>query len=153
VVGNVGVALPPTKEGVMDAAKAGTGYIGYYDGGAYGIPVGSKNKECALLWLQYYAQEKFQADWAVAGSRITETATYDDPKVKDVDVKTNGYFTLMKDQGYLFRGAPPFPFHNTVRAAIEPTFWKSLTGELTPEAALDQMCAIAETELAKLGYK
>ena len=70
-----------------------------------------------------------------------------------MDVKTNGYFTLMKDQGYLFRGAPPFPFHNAVRAAIEPIFWKSLTGELTPEAALDQMCATAETELAKLGYK
>ena len=153
VVGMVGVALPPTAEGVMDDAKSGKGYIGYYDGGAFGIPHSSKNKECALLWEQYYAQDKFQADWAVAGSRITLSSTYDDPKVKEMDVKTNGYFTLMKDQGYLFRGAPPFPFHNTVRAAIEPIFWKSLTGELTPEAALDQMCAIAETELAKLGYK
>ena len=30
-----------------------------------------------------------------------------------MDVKTNGYFTLMKDQGYLFAGAPPFPFHTS----------------------------------------
>ena len=71
VVGKVGVALPPTAEGVMDDAKSGKGYIGYYDGGAFGIPHSSKNKECALLWEQYYAQDKFQADWAVAGSRIT----------------------------------------------------------------------------------
>jgi len=59
VVGKVGVALPPTEPGVLDAAKAGKGSVGYYDGGAYGIPVGSKNKECALLWLQYFPQEKF----------------------------------------------------------------------------------------------
>jgi multiple sugar transport system substrate-binding protein len=152
VVGMVGVALPPTSPGVIDDAKSGKGYIGYYDGGAFGIPHSSKNKECALLWEQYYAQDKFQADWAVAGSRITETATYDDPKVKEMDVKTNGYFTLMKDQGYLFRGAPPFPFHATLREALLPTFWKSLTGDLTPEAALDQMCQISEQELTKLDY-
>ena len=46
VVGKVGVALPPTEPGVMDDAKAGKGYIGYYDGGAFGIPISSKNKEC-----------------------------------------------------------------------------------------------------------
>ncbi len=39
VVGNVGVALPPLEDGVLDAAKAGTGYVGYYDGGAFGMPV------------------------------------------------------------------------------------------------------------------
>jgi multiple sugar transport system substrate-binding protein len=152
VVGKVGVALPPTEPGVIDDAKAGKGYIGYYDGGAFGIPVSSKNKECTVLWEQYYAQAKFQADWAIAGSRITETATYDDPKVKEFDVKTNGYFTLMKDQGYLFAGAPPFPFHSALFTALEPPFWKSLTGELTPEAALDQMCQITEDTLTKLGY-
>ena len=37
VVGNVGVALPPLAEGVMEDAEADTGYIGYYDGGAFGI--------------------------------------------------------------------------------------------------------------------
>jgi multiple sugar transport system substrate-binding protein len=153
VVGKVGVALPPTSEGVLDEAKADTGYIGYYDGGAFGIPHSSKNKECALLWEQYIAQEKWQADWAEAGSRIVLTSTYDDPKIAEMDGKTNGYFTMLKDEGYLFGGAPPFPFHSTVHTALQPTFWKSLTGELTPEAALDQMCETAETELAKLGYE
>jgi multiple sugar transport system substrate-binding protein len=56
VVGKVGVALPPTAEGVMQAVEGGQGYIGYYDGGAFGIPATSKNKEAALLWLQFIAQ-------------------------------------------------------------------------------------------------
>ena len=147
------MALPPTEPGILDAAKAGKGSIGYYDGGAFGIPHSSKNKEAALLWVQYQAQERFQADWAAASARIVLKSTYDDPKVKDMDGKTNGYFTLMKDQGYLFAGASPFPFHATLRETILPFFLKSITGELTPEAALDQMCATTETELTKLGYK
>ncbi|MEZ4606783.1 MAG: extracellular solute-binding protein [Deinococcales bacterium] len=75
VVGKVGVRLPPTAPGVLEAAAVGAGYIGYYDGGAFGIPHSSKHKEAALLWLQYIAQDEVQADWAVAGSRITHGAT------------------------------------------------------------------------------
>ena len=68
VVGKVGVALPPLDDGVMAAAEAGKGYIGYYDGGAFGIPHSSKNKEAALLFLQYIGQPSVQAGWAVAGA-------------------------------------------------------------------------------------
>ena len=60
--------------------KSGKGYIGYYDGGAFGIPASSKNKEAALLFLEFIGQPSVQADWAVAGSRIRMTATYDDPE-------------------------------------------------------------------------
>ena len=79
VVGNVGVALPPTEPGVLEDVEAGNGYIGYYDGGAFGMPVTSKNKEAALLFLQYIGQDSVQPGWAVAAPRITNTATYDDP--------------------------------------------------------------------------
>ena len=44
VVGKVGVALPPTAPGVLEEAAAGEGYIGYYDGGAFGIPHSSKKQ-------------------------------------------------------------------------------------------------------------
>ena len=67
---------------MLDAAKAGTGYVGYYDGGAFGMPVSSKNQKCTLLWLQFIGQESVQADWAIAGSRIVMESTYDDPKVQ-----------------------------------------------------------------------
>ncbi len=152
VVGKVTATLPPLEPGVMEDAESGKGYIGYYDGGAFGIPHSSKNKEAALLWLQFIGQESVQADWAEAGSRIVMNSTYDDPKVKAMDEQTHGYYTLMKDKGYLFRGAPPFPFHAQVRSVVEPFIWQALTGELSVSDALDQAAAAANDEMARLGY-
>jgi multiple sugar transport system substrate-binding protein len=152
VVGNVGVALPPVAEGVMADAESGAGYIGYYDGGAFGLPVSSKNQLCTLLWMQYIGQESVQADWAIAGSRIVMESTYDDPKVQEVDTKVDGYYTLMREEGPLFRGAPPFPFHSALREVVQPFIWKALSGELTPADALDQAAAAADAELVNLGY-
>lgn len=153
VVGKVGVALPPVEPGVMEAAEAGKGYIGYYDGGAFGIPHSSKHKEASLLFLQYIGQASVQADWALAGSRIVQQATYDDPKVVDQDKKMDGYYTLMRDQGKLFAGAPPFPFHAQVLQAAAPFIYKAIVGEIKPDEALDQAAAAAEAELTKLGYR
>jgi multiple sugar transport system substrate-binding protein len=152
VVGNVGVALPPVEEGVMAEAEAGTGYIGYYDGGAFGIPHSSKNKEAALLFVQYLAQKEVQPGWALAAPRVTLTATFDDPVVLENDAKVDGYYTLLKNQGYLFGGAPPFPFHAAVRETIDPFIHKALAGEITPDEALDQAAEAVNAKLIELGY-
>lgn len=153
VVGHVGVALPPVEPGVMEDAESGKGYIGYYDGGAFGLPVTSKNKDAALLFLQYIGQDSVQGPWAVAGSRITNTATYDDPAVKELDGKLGGYFTMLRDDGKLFAGAPPYPFHAQVREATAPIFYNILTGAVDPDTGLDQMAVKAEEELTNLGYR
>lgn len=153
VVGNVGVALPPLSDGVLEAAESGEGYLGYYDGGAFGVPVTSKNKEAALLFLQYIAQDELQADWALAGSRITNKATYDDPKVQALNEELGGYFDMLRDQGDLFGGAPAYPFHAQVREATAPIFYSILTGDIGPDEGLDQMAAKAEEELTSLGYR
>lgn len=152
VVGAVGVALPPVAEGVMEDAESGAGYIGYYDGGAFGIPHSSQNKEATLLWLQFIGQESVQADWAIAGSRIVMESTYDDPQVQEVDTLVDGYYTLMREQGPLFRGAPPMPFHPQLRSAVEPFIWRTLAGELEPGDALEQACVAAEETMQQLGY-
>ena len=153
VVGKVGVALPPVEPGVMEEAEAGKGYIGYYDGGAFGLPVTSKNKDAALLFLQYIGQDSVQSGWAVAAPRITNTATYEDAGVKDMDAKLGGYYTMLKDDGKLFAGAPPYPFHAQVREATASIFYQILTGEVGPDVGLDQMAAAAEAELTNLGYR
>lgn len=153
VVGNVGITLPPLADGVMAEAEAGTGYIGYYDGGAFGIPHSSKNKDAALLFLQYVGQPSVQPGWAIAAPRITNTSTYDDADVKAMDAKLDGYYTLLRDQGKLFAGAPPYPFHAQVREATAPYFYEAIIGQLTPQEALDKMAAAAEDELKKLGYR
>ncbi|MEZ4733872.1 MAG: extracellular solute-binding protein [Caldilineaceae bacterium] len=152
VVGNVGVALPPLAEGVLEEVQSGTGYIGYYDGGAFGIPHSSKNKEAALLWLQFIGQESVQADWAVAGSRIVMESTYEAPQVIETDAKVDGYYTLMREQGPLFAGAPPYPFHSPIRETIDPFIHRALAGELSAADALDQAAEAVDAELVNLGY-
>ncbi|MGR3660171.1 MAG: extracellular solute-binding protein [Paracoccaceae bacterium] len=153
VVGNVGVALPPLAEGVLATAEAGDGYIGYYDGGAFGIPSSSKNKEASMLFLQYIGQNEVQADWAVAAPRVTNTVTYDDPKVIAMNEELGGYYDMLKDKGYLFAGAPAYPFHAQVREATAPTFFNILIGDISVSDGLDQMAAEAEAELVDLGYR
>ncbi len=153
VVGKVGVAMPPLADGVMDAAEAGEGYVGYYDGGAFGLPSTSKQKEAAALFLQYIGQNEVQPDWAVAAPRVTNTATYSDPKVQDMNAELGGYYDMLKDKGYLFAGAPAYPFHAQVREATAPTFYKILTGDLSASDGLDQMAEIAEQTLTELGYR
>ena len=152
VTGNVGVRLPVTAEGVIEAAEMGEGYIGYYDGGAFGVPHSSRNKEATLLWLQFIGQQSVQAEWAAAGARITHTATFDDPLIAEQDAKVDGYYTLLEDQGPLFAGAPPFPFHAQVREVIDPFIQRAILGELSPADALSQAAAAVDEELDRLGY-
>lgn len=153
VVGNVGVALPPLAEGVMEEAESGEGYIGYYDGGAFGLPVTSKNQDAALLFLQFMALPEVQEEWALAAPRVTLSSTYDSPRVQELDEELGGYFSMMRDQGKLFKGAPEYPFHAQLREATAPIFYQILTGSLDPDAGLDQMAAAAEQELSDLGYR
>jgi multiple sugar transport system substrate-binding protein len=153
VVDKVGFALPPLSDGVMADAEGGKGYIGYYDGGAFGLPVTSKNQEASLLFLEFIGQNEVQPDWAVAAPRITNTATYDDPKVVAMDKTLGGYYTMLKDQGKLFAGAPPYPFHAQVREATAAIFYQILTGAIDPDTGLDQMAAKAEEEMTNLGYR
>ncbi|CAN7727058.1 extracellular solute-binding protein [Rhizobium sp. LjRoot258] len=153
VVGQVGFALPPLEPGVLDDAKSGKGYIGYYDGGAFGAPITSKNKEASLLFLQFIGQNEVQPDWAIAAPRITNTATFDDPKVKAMDAKLGGFYTMLREEGKLFAGAPPYPFHAQLREATTPIFFDILTGKIGPDEGLDQMAAKSEEELTSLGYR
>jgi multiple sugar transport system substrate-binding protein len=133
-------------------AEAGEGYIGYYDGGAFGIPHSSKNKEATLLWLQFIGQPSVQPEWAAVGARIVHNATFSDPLVQQMDEQTNGYYTLMLEQGPLFAGAPPFPFHPQVREVVAPFIYQAIAGEISPEEALDMAAVAAEEELVRLGY-
>jgi multiple sugar transport system substrate-binding protein len=153
VVGKVGVALPPLgNKQVLADAESGAGYLGYYDGGAFGVPASSKNITCSVLFQQYQGQESVQAKWAAAGSRIVMESTYSDPIVQDMDKKTNSYYTFMKDKGPLFRGAPPFPFHTAVREVVAPFIYDAIAGKISTSDALDKAANAADVELKKLGY-
>ena len=61
-----------------------------------------------------------------------------------MDAELGGYYTMLRDQGKLFAGAPPYPFHAQVREATAPIFYEILTGAVDPDEGLDQMAAAAE---------
>jgi len=152
IVGNVGVEMPPLAPGVLEDAKSGKGYIGYYDGGALGIPYCSKNKEAAFLFTQWVTRKDFQGEFAKAGARIVRESTFNDPIVKDMDKKVDGYYSKFKKYGYLFKGAPPFPFHAQIREVMLPFVLKAIAGEMTPEEALDKCAKAVDKGLVELGY-
>lgn len=150
VAGNIKVALPPLRPGVLESAKAGDGYIGYYDGGAFGIPKTSRKPEAVALWLQYLGQPSVQVPWTLATGRVTHTATLDDPRVLEMDEQLGGYFRLMKRYGDLFAGAPPFPEHAALREVIAPFVSRALRRQLSPAEALDQAAKAVDSILAAI---
>ncbi len=118
-------------------AESGAGYIGYYDGGAFGIPYSSKNKEAALLWVQFIGRSRCRRTRAAAGARIVMESTFRrSADRRDPDQKVSGYYTLMRVSP-LYRGAAPLPFHNTLRGNIDTFIWQALAGEIGAATALD----------------
>jgi multiple sugar transport system substrate-binding protein len=152
VVGNLGVALPPTYEGVMDDVKAGKGYIGYYDGGALGIPISAKNKEAALLFLQFTTRKEWAPEFAAIASRVVRKSTFDSARIKELDPKVSGYYSLFKEYGPLFAGAPAFPMHPVLNEIQMNWIVKAVAGEVDAATACDEMAKEIDAKLAELGY-
>jgi multiple sugar transport system substrate-binding protein len=152
VTGKVGVALPPLAPGVINDAVLGNGYIGYYDGGALGIPTSSKNKEAAYLWTQWVVRKSVQGDFANFAFRIIRNSTFSDPKVQELNPKVGQYFDLLKTGGPLFRGAPAYPFHRQVLEVYQKYFNAAFAGEMTADAACDALAKDVDAKLLELGY-
>jgi multiple sugar transport system substrate-binding protein len=72
--------------------------------------------------------------------------------IAEQDAKVDGYYTLLEEQGPLFAGAPPFPFHAQVREVIDPFIQRAILGELSPADALSQAAMAVDEELDRLGY-
>ena len=66
---------------------------------------------------------------------------------------TKAYFDMLKDQGYLFAGAPTYPFHAQLREATAPILYDILTGKIESNKGMDMMAEKAEEELTSLGYR
>jgi len=152
IVGKVGIALPPLAEGVLEDAKSGKGYVGYYDGAALGIPHSSRNKEAAWLLIQWVSRKEIQGDFCRNAARIVRKSTLDDPVIAELDPQYGGYFTIFQKYADLFSGAPPLAAHAQVREVMSPYINKAISGEMTPEEALDEAAKAVDEELVRLGY-
>jgi multiple sugar transport system substrate-binding protein len=152
VVGEVGVDIGPVEKSALSDAEADKGYIGYYDGGAFGVPRTSKNPEAALLFVQYVAQPSVQEGWVREAARVVRTDTFETATIKQLDPKTGGYYTFLQERGDLYGGAPPFPFHNDIREVILPFVQNAIAGKQTPKEALTDAAKAVDAQLVKLGY-
>ena len=79
--------------------------------------------------------------------------TFDNGLIEAQDRRLNGYYSLMKEHGNLFAGAPPFPFHTAVRDIITPYIHRAISHEVSPAEALHQAAQEVDTTLAQLGYR
>jgi multiple sugar transport system substrate-binding protein len=145
MIGKYGVAYPP-----IDPECYKAGYIGYFDMGAMGINPYSRNKEAAWLFIQWVTSKENvkrimeNINTVVRWSVLEELAD-------EVDAKYgHGYFALVKKaiKEKVFRGAPPYPFHLDISQQAYAPLHKAVTGETTPEAAVDEMAALVKKILA-----
>ncbi len=152
VTGKIGVALPPTYPGVMSEAVRGLGYIGYYDGGAFGIPHSSKNKEAAWLFIQWATRKEWAPKFAELAGRVCRKSTFESHEIKTLNVKLSGYFDMMKEKEFLFAGAPPLPMHRPLNELYLKWISKAVAGEVDPDTALDLLAKEVDKLLMELGY-
>jgi multiple sugar transport system substrate-binding protein len=145
MIGKYGVAYPP-----IDPDCYRGGYIGYFDMGGMGINPYSKNKEAAWLFIQWVTSKENvkrimeNINTVVRWSALEELGDKLDAKYG------HGYFALLKKaiKEKVFRGAPPFPFHLDISQQAYAPLHKAVTGETTPEAAVDEMAALVKKILA-----
>ncbi len=152
VTGKIGVSLPPALPEVMHEAKTGKEYIGYYDGAAFGIPVSSRNKEAALLFLQFVTRKEWGPEFAAKAGRVVRQSTFDSPLIQELDQKIDGYYTLLQEAEQLFAGAPEFPMHLLLRKIQLKWIAKAVAGEMTAEEACNTMAEDIDDTLEALGY-
>ncbi len=152
VTGKLGVALPPTYPGIMSEAARGLGYIGYYDGGAFSIPVSSKKKQAAWLFIQWVGRKEWAPEFALRGGRVCRKSTFDSPEIKSLDPKVKQYFDMLREKEFLFAGAPPLPMHRPLNELYLRWISKAVAGEVESDAALDSLAKAVDKLLIELGY-
>jgi len=152
VIGKIGVDLPPTKPGVMEAAEADEGYIGYYDGGALGIPKAAKNKEAAWLFMQWCTRKEWQPEFAKLATTVVRQSAFKDPAIAELNEKMGGYYTVMQEKGHLFAGCPPLPMQTPLNELYLQWISKAVAGEISPEECLDNLAKEADKLMEDLGY-
>lgn len=152
VIGKVAIDIPPAKPGVMEAAEAGEGYIGYYDGGAWGIPYCSKNKEAAWLFIQWCTRKEWQPEFAELATTVVRKSAFEDPIIDELNVAMGGYYTVMQEKGHLFAGCPPLPMQTPLNELYLQWISRAVAGEVSPEECLDNLAKEADELMEELGY-
>lgn len=127
-------------------------YVGYYDGGAFGIPYSSKNKEAAFLFIQYMTNRENAMVTATKAFAPTRKSVLDKLVGSDIDKKT-GYFSLVKEKDWMWAPAPPFREHKLlIERFYDKWIHKIVAKEVGIKEGLDALAKEIDDMLEALGY-
>lgn len=149
MIGKYGVAYPP-----IDPECYKGGYIGYFDGGGMGINpyLPNERKIASWLFIQWVTSKQNimriaeNINTVVRWSVLTEWGPKLDQKYG------HGYFTLMMKaiRERLFRGNIPGPTYDIATTTeLFTTLHRAVTGEISPDEALDRAAGIVLGVLEK----
>lgn len=150
--------FPPTTPEVKKevAARAKTdywkAYVGYYDGGAFGIPYCSRNKGAAFLFVQYMTRKEGSRVTAVRAFAPTRKSVLEELIPSDINKKT-GYFSLVKEYDWMWAPAPPFREHKLlIERFYDKWIHKIVAKEVGIKEGLDNLAREIDEMLEALGY-
>ncbi|MDK6029531.1 extracellular solute-binding protein [Ignisphaera sp. 4213-co] len=150
MIGKYGVAYPP-----IDPACYKGGYIGYFDGGGMGINpyIPRERKIAAWLFIQWVTSKDSVRKMAEGvTTTIVRWSVIQELGPKLDEKYGYGYWALMMKaiRENVFRGAPPTPTYDIATTTeLFTTLHKAVTGEMSPDEALDKAAQIVLSVLAK----
>jgi multiple sugar transport system substrate-binding protein len=144
VVGKIGYAVTPHKEGFKSAPA-----LGHWLGG---IPknLPDENKRAALAFLDWFQQPKNQIAYAEMGGAPVSAAAYESDFA---DRPENRYMKAMVVGSPLARQMTSVPQGAAIIAVLELGLNQAVAGEITIPKALNSMAADIEKIMADAGYK
>lgn len=144
VVGKVGYAVPPHKEGHPSAPA-----LGHWLGG---IPknLPDENKRAALAFLDWFQQPENQLAYAEMGGAPVSAAAYESDFA---DRPENRYMKAMVVGSPLARQMTSVPEGAAIISVLELGLNQAVAGEIGVAAALNSMAAEIETIMSNADYE
>jgi multiple sugar transport system substrate-binding protein len=149
---DLGVALPPVRDGVVEDAENGDGYVGYFDGGGYGVMSASNKPDAAFLFLQWMCRPEMSERLAVEVGAITRESAIDAASQELINEAT-GYVDFFQENQALFKGNPVGRIQATlINEIFLNNFQEFVAGNIDAETAANRWAYDTEVRLAELGF-
>jgi multiple sugar transport system substrate-binding protein len=149
---DLGVALPPVREAVLQDARNDEGYVGYFDGGGYGVMNASNRKEPAYLLLQWLLRPESQRGLAEEVGAITRDSAIEAAKGTTINEAT-GYVDFFEENNDLFKGNPNGRFQQVlINEVLISPFQEFIAGDISAEVCANRWAFNTEEKLVELGF-
>jgi multiple sugar transport system substrate-binding protein len=149
---DLGLALPPVRDGVIEDAENGDGYVGYFDGGGFGVMEASNRKESAYLFLQWILRPEASSSLAEEVGAFTRQSAVDAARGTLIDDAT-GYVDFFQENNTLFQGNPNGRVQQVlINEVFQSPFQEFVAGNLSAEQVANRWAFRTEEKMVELGF-